>query len=122
MNTKKIFLSLTIIGLSLSSCKKDNDNAAKKEVTIKKEIVAAIEPKKATFEIKGMTCAIGCAKTIEEKLSDMEGVQKAAVDFDKKIAVVDFDATKQTPETLTKAVESAADGKTYTVANLTTSN
>jgi len=30
-----------------------------------------------------MTCAIGCAKTIETKLAKMDGVQKATVDFEK---------------------------------------
>jgi copper chaperone CopZ len=31
-----------------------------------------------------MTCPEGCAKTIENKLSGMEGVSKASVDFEKE--------------------------------------
>jgi len=38
----------------------------------------------ASFTISGMTCAIGCAKTIQDELSETDGVQKATVDFDKK--------------------------------------
>jgi copper chaperone CopZ len=38
-----------------------------------------------------MTCAVGCAKTIQEDLTQLEGVQKATVDFETKIATVTFD-------------------------------
>ena len=30
---------------------------------------------KAEFNIEGMTCAIGCAKTIEKKISNYEGCE-----------------------------------------------
>ena len=42
-------------------------------------------------------------------------VQKATVDFDKKEATVEFDATVLTPEKLYATVEGAADGNTYKV-------
>ena len=60
-----------------------------------------------------MTCAMGCAKTIEKKLSNMDGVQNATVDFDAKIATINFDADKLATQDLVKTIESAADGKTY---------
>jgi len=42
----------------------------------------AVKPETASFKIEGMSCAIGCAKTIEKELSEMDGVQKASVDFE----------------------------------------
>jgi copper chaperone CopZ len=63
----------------------------------------ALKPKIATFAMKGMTCIIGCAKTIQENLTSMEGVQSATVDFDKKFATVEFDASKQTPDLFIKS-------------------
>ena len=84
---------------------------------VKKEIAAA-NLQTASFTVEGMTCAVGCAKTIQEELSDLDGVQKATVDFDKKLATVSFDKTIQTPESLTKVVEATADGKTYKVSNM----
>ena len=63
---------------------------------------------------------MGCAKTIETKLSKMDGVQKATVDFDKKQATVEFDASILTPEKLTKAVESTGDGESYKVSEMKT--
>jgi periplasmic mercuric ion binding protein len=51
-------------------------------------------------------------------LSNLEGVQTAVVDFDKKLATVTFDKALQTPEKLTTVVEETGDGKTYTVLNI----
>ena len=71
----------------------------------------------ASFAIEGMTCAVGCAKTIEKKLAESEGVEKATVDFDKKLATVTFDKSVQNPTSLTQVIEGVADGKTYKVVN-----
>jgi mercuric ion binding protein len=118
--------SITVIALSIllfASCK-DNKNEVKSSTStevaapkIKKEIAAA-NLQTANFTIEGMTCAIGCAKTIQEELTELDGVQEAKVDFDKKIATVTFDKTVQTPESLTKVVQATGDGKTYKVSNM----
>jgi copper chaperone CopZ len=102
------------------SCKKGaetKEEITEKEIAApKKEVVIAAENvQTASFEIKGMTCAMGCAKTIEEELGAMEGVQKATVDFDSKKATVIFDKSIQNQDNLTKVVEATADGKTYKV-------
>jgi copper chaperone CopZ len=92
------------------------------QVQIKKEIAAATKPETATFHIEGMTCAVGCAKTIEEKLAEMEGVQNAKVDFETKTATVNFDLDKLKSDDLVKAAESCADGKTYKVSDVKLGN
>lgn len=122
MKIPHFILALAIALPLLISCK---DTASKSvvgndEANAKKEVVAAVKPETASFKIEGMTCAMGCAKTIETKLSKMEGVQKATVDFDKKQATVEFDATIQNAEKLTKAVEATGDGQTYKVSGMTT--
>ena len=89
----------------------------------KKEAVSEADLAKmqtASFTIDGMTCAMGCAKTIETKLSKMDGIQKAMVDFDKKQATVDFDAAFLNPEKITKADENTGDGETYKVFDMKT--
>ena len=125
MNFSKSIFSIAFTSLLFVSCKEaPSGSAANGQIldasSEKKEIVAAIKPETATFHIEGMSCAIGCAKTIEKKLAEMNGVQKAAVDFDKKEAIVEFDATIQTPEKLTTAVESSGDGQTYKVSAMKT--
>ncbi|MQP24515.1 hypothetical protein GFJ94_05505 [Flavobacterium sp. LMO8] len=114
-NLKNIGLAL-LMTLSLASCKQEN-----KEVTVeetKKEVVSEADLAKmqtASFTIDGMTCAMGCAKTIENKLAGQEGVGQAVVDFETKIATVKFDAEKQSLESLTKTIEGVAGGDSYKV-------
>lgn len=122
MNYSKILLTLTLASFLIVSCKETPQEtvvASTKTTTVqkvKKEIVAA-NLQTASFTIEGMTCEMGCAKTIEQELSELDGVQKATVDFEKKLGTVTFDKTMQTPEKLSKVVEATADGKTYTVSS-----
>jgi mercuric ion binding protein len=124
MNFTKSIAIVALSGLLFASCK-DNKEALKTEVAatetaapkVKKEIAAA-NLQTASFKIEGMTCAIGCAATIQEELTALDGVQTAKVDFDKKLATVTFDKTVQTPESLTKAVQATGDGKTYKVSDM----
>ena len=108
MNFPKSILTLGIASVLLLGCKDagSKPTASGTETKTEKKVVVAAKPETASFKIEGMTCAIGCAKTIEEKLSKMDGVQKVSVDFDTKQATVDFDATVLNPEKLTKDVES----------------
>lgn len=120
MKISKSVAALALICGLFTACK---DTAAKPVNTDlatndKKEIAAPTHPETAVFKIEGMTCAMGCAKTIEEKLSEMDGVQKAEVDFETKTATVNFDLDKLNKSDLTKAVESCADGKTYKVSGV----
>ena len=120
MKITKTIVALAFVSLLMTSCKKEaattETPTEKTAETSKKEVVIAAENvQTASFEIEGMTCAIGCAKTIEEELSGLEGVQKATVDFDSKKATVVFDKSIQNQDNLTKVVEATADGKTYKV-------
>jgi mercuric ion binding protein len=115
--TKSFFTICSIVFLCVS-CKDtaSNPNTTKEETTS----TVAERPQSISLKVDGMTCAIGCAKTIETKLSQMKGVQKATVDFDQKLAVVQFDAAVLSSEDLVKAVESTADGATYKVSEVKT--
>lgn len=116
---KKIAL-VALTTLAFVSCK--NENTESNEViptetavdsSATSEITANLET--ASISIEGMTCQMGCANAIESKLGNLEGVKEAKVDFENKTATVSFDATKQTPESLTKTVEGVAGGDTYKV-------
>ena len=124
MKFTKIIATFAIASLVLVSCKKEEDKSlalikaqAEKEAPKEHKAIAAENVQTASFEIEGMTCAMGCAKTIEKELSNLDGVEKATVDFDKKTATVVFDKTIQNQENLTKVVQATGDGKTYKVLN-----
>lgn len=73
---------------------------------------------KAEFKIEGMTCAMGCAKTIEKKMAKMDGVKSAKVDFEKELAMVEYDEAIVTPNNLEETVAKA--GENYKVKNMQT--
>ena len=126
MNFKKSILTLAVASILFVGCKEKSNETDLKETAVNTEVVApkvkkeiaAVNLQTTSFSIDGMTCAIGCAKTIQEDLTALDGVQDAKVDFDTKLATVTFDKTVQNQEKLTKVVESAADGKSYTVSNV----
>ena len=123
MKFTKTITSLAIAGLLFVSCKKEEDKSlavatAEKSTQKEHKAIAPENVQTASFTIEGMTCAVGCAKTIEKELSNLEGVEKATVDFDKKIATVTFDKTLQNSENLTKTVQQTGDGKTYKTSNV----
>lgn len=120
MNFTKSLATLGIVSTMLFSCKDTaskptTDDTKEAAATTQKAPAVAAKPETASFKIEGMTCAMGCAKTIEKELSEMNGVQKAKVDFDKKEATVEFDAAVLTPEKLYATVEATGDGATYKV-------
>jgi mercuric ion binding protein len=124
---KTMKIQNSIIGLAMAtllfvSCKNNDKTSVEStsKTDSKKEIAANVKPQTASFTIDGMTCPEGCAKTIEKKLSEMNGVQNAKVDFDKKLATVNFDLDKLKSDDLVKAVETTGDGQTYKVSNVKT--
>ncbi len=101
------------------SCKNEKSPEVK-TVKIETEVAKELDPNatyaKAEFTIDGMTCQIGCAATIQKKISKMDGVKSATVDFDRKLAMVEYNEAKVTPTTLEEAVTKVSD--TYKVSDM----
>lgn len=103
-----IALSLVLFTACKTEVKEEAGVDVAQERVSSQEVAGALET--AQFEVEGMTCALGCAKMIETKLTGLEGVKKATVDFESKKAIVEFDDAKQSSETITKTVEKIANG------------
>lgn len=120
MKTLKSIILLTFILILSFSCKQKD--AEVKTVEVETEKVKILDPNatyaKAEFTIDGMTCAIGCAASIQKKISKMDGVKSATVDFDKKLAMVEYNEAKVTPLTLEEAVGTVSN--TYKVSDMKT--
>lgn len=126
MNTMKNILSLLLIATLIFSCKNEVKPEVKTvEVNSAKELDPNATYGKAEFTIDGMTCAIGCAATIEKKIAKMDGVKSSVVDFDRRLAMVEYDEAKVTPTSLAETVTKVADiykvSDMKTVANFSTS-
>lgn len=122
MKFLKNILSVTFILIMISSCKNDKKAEIKTINLSSEKISQKLDPKavysKAEFNIKGMTCEMGCAKTIEKKLAKMDGVKSANVDFKNELASVEFDVAKLNTSSITKAVSQVSD--IYSVENMQT--
>jgi mercuric ion binding protein len=97
---------LLFITLIFSSCKE------------KVEQSTEVDLKKVALNIEGMTCEIGCARTIESKLSKTEGVSFAKVSFDKKKGIVEYNANIVSEKEIVNVVEQIAGGDLYKVVEI----
>jgi Cu+-exporting ATPase len=122
MKTLKICLGIVLLSLMVISCKNEVHPEAKtveiEDLSMMNEMDENAVLAKAEFNLEGMSCAIGCARTIEKKLSEMEGVKTAKVDFDKKLAMVEYDEAKLNTSSLEKTVTKTSDK--YSVNNMKT--
>ena len=105
MKTKKILFSIAIACFVLTGCKKETVKEVKKE--------------SVALAISGMTCEIGCAKTIQSKLSKKEGVLAAKVIFADSIANIEFDANTTSKKDLIAFVDGIAGGELYSASEST---
>lgn len=120
MKFLKNILGVTFILIILSSCKTDKKVEIKTIDVSSEKISQKLDSNavysKAEFSIKGMTCEMGCAKTIEKKLAKMYGMKSATVDFKNELALVEFDVAKINPLSITKTVNDISN--IYSVENM----
>jgi copper chaperone CopZ len=74
----------------------------------------------ASFTVEGMTCEMGCAKTIEKKIAELPGVKKCNIDFEKKTAAMEIDDAKFSEKELLAAVADINGGQ-YVIGNFAVS-
>ncbi|MFY7670529.1 cation transporter [Tenacibaculum sp. MEBiC06402] len=108
----KLFKSVIVLFLMASivtSCKSE----AKKEETKENKETTVAKAEMLSLNVSGMSCEIGCAKTIESKLAKKEGVLEAKVVFADSLATIKYDAEKIDKASLIAFVEGVGDGHTY---------
>lgn len=66
--------------------------------------VPAVEPRRVTLSIEGMTCG-SCVISARKVLTRLDGVRSADVSYENKRAVVTYDASKVTIEQMIAAIE-----------------
>ena len=103
-NLLKNIVVIAFMGVFVLSCN---------EVNNEKEL--AVNVKKISMDIEGMTCEIGCAKTIESKLSKAEGVSIVSVSFEDKKGIIEYDANKTDEDKIVAVVQEIAGGDLYKV-------
>jgi Cu+-exporting ATPase len=123
MRMKKItkLVTLLCVMILLASCEKSIEKKSiETKATVKNELSADADLKKIALNIEGMTCEIGCARTIQSKLSKTEGIKFAEVNFEKKKGIVEYDANKVSEKEIVAIVEKIAGGDLYKVSDIKT--
>lgn len=124
MKTLKHIFALLVVTLVIVSCKNEAAPETKTVEIDQKEVKEEVKEKilnpnanyvAAKFEIDGMTCALGCAKTIEKNIAKMDGVKEVVVDFETKTAKVEYDEAMVNKELLLANVKKT--GESYTVTS-----
>ncbi|MDB4497445.1 cation transporter [Flavobacteriaceae bacterium] len=116
MNTKSVFLSLILSCLLIWSCSDEPKKLKSKNV--KSGVLQMAKIQTVSFAVSGMTCEIGCAKTIQSKLSKKEGVTDAIVVFSDSTATVSFDSSKTSTTDISSFISGIAGGDAYTASEL----
>ena len=89
--------------INVTSCSSSDENATI-EINTENIIVA-------DYAIDGMVCAMGCAKTIQDEVAEMEGVANCEVNYEEKTAHIEFDGGQLSENDVIAKIESLADGK-----------
>jgi Cu+-exporting ATPase len=111
---KNLILLITIV--VTISCKQAIPEIKIIEITKAQEVVLNSDNLiKSELKITGMTCAIGCAATIEKKLNKTHGIQSAKVDFENAIAQIIFDPNWIKDQELTNIIQEV--GSAYEVTD-----
>ncbi|RPD97779.1 heavy-metal-associated domain-containing protein [Aureibaculum marinum] len=129
MKVLKTVLLLTLTSLVISCGVDSKNNETKTYVTTKTfedsngqiengDGAIASKLTKVALKIEGMTCEIGCARTIQSKLSKADGVKLAEISFEKKSGIVEFDSSKITENEIVEIVEAVAGGDLYDVVEV----
>jgi mercuric ion binding protein len=102
------FACAAILALTIS-CKQSTEKTKTVQLAQKQRL------KKIALQIEGMTCQIGCAKTIESRLSKTPGIESAAVSFEKRLGEIIFDTNQISESEISEKISSIGDGNTYLV-------
>lgn len=115
MKTSRLLFACMLFFISLSSCKNSTErNKTSTHQDIQKEAVL----KKVSIGIEGMTCQIGCAKTIESKMAKTAGVTSAKVLFKDNLGEFVFDTNQISAEEISERIRAIGDGSLYSVIDI----
>ncbi len=101
----KVLIGLIALVI-VSSC--DNNEAEQNVATVE---VLSENLIVADYSVEGMVCAMGCAATIQEELTGMNGISSCEVDFETGKTHIEFDKSQLKEKDIIAKIESLADGK-----------
>jgi periplasmic mercuric ion binding protein len=120
MNILKHVSLFLLLSLSLLSCKEEKTTEKTNAADIKAGTVVQKpqDLKKVAIAIQGMTCEIGCAKTIESKLSKTFGITDSKVLFEQNVGEFVYDANQISEAQIAQKIAGIGNGEMYTTSEI----
>ena len=85
-------------------------------------VIPADGNEKISVVVEGMSCAMGCANTIENTLKKTDGIVSASVNFEEGTADIEFDPEVISKEFILETIESVNGGEHYKASFASTSS
>ena len=114
----RTYISALMILFVVLSCNETKKKSSTEKGEVQTQEIAAVY-KNLEVEIEGMTCEIGCARTIQSKLSKVKGVTYSKVSFENKKGQFTYDENKISKEDIINKINGIAGGDLYNVTKST---
>lgn len=96
---------VSVFFLFVASCGQNNE-VKQDGIVISQENLVEVN-----YAVEGMVCAMGCAKAIEDKIAEMDGVVNCAVSFEDEKASITFDGGHLKEQDIINEIQGLADGR-----------
>ncbi len=127
MNFKLALIALGFIGLQACSSNETSESLQKAPTEISKtitkkaissdEMASLSSNSTASIAIEGMACEKACAGKIQKTLSTQSGVKSCSINFEDKIATVQYDDKTITEDKLISTIQDLNNGQ-YAVTKM----
>ena len=106
----KLFITPLLLLFFMIGCGQTNSSEYKEEVL-------AVADTKAEMRIDGMSCQAGCAAYIDEELQKVSGVVSADINFENKLASINYDNSLISEHDIVSLINSLKDSA-YSVSSV----
>ena len=103
MKIKFLFIPILLFAFACQNTPKETTEQAEDISETTEEVITA-NVQRVEINIKGMTCT-GCENAIQETAKSFEGVYSAKADYEKGVAILEFDSTKVDVANLEYAID-----------------
>jgi len=114
---KKIIYTFLIVFIAISCNEVKKDTIINNSEAKKSDVAASY--KSIEVDIEGMTCEIGCARTIQSKLSKVNGITYSKVNFETNKGQFTYNENEINKDEIVNKINGIAGGDLYKVTKTT---
>jgi len=114
---KKIIYTFLIVFIAISCNEVKKDTIINNSEAKKSDVAASY--KSIEVDIEGMTCEIGCARTIQSKLSKVNGITYSKVNFETNKGQFTYNENEIDKDEIVNKINGIAGGDLYKVTKTT---